>query len=116
MSWPKGKSRRKQRLYRAHKKWRAKNQENGLTADGKTRCRGRWHRHYDLDRLPDIQRRREVKRRWLQRERYDKGLTQMGTPRKQKMLPALEQAWREFRSQFETIEPVARGLTTDYHE
>ena len=101
MSWPKGKTHKQNRLYQASKRWRERNRAKGLTVCGKPRKHGAWHRHHDLDHLPKTMRRRIVKARWLQRERYSKGLTQFGKPRVIRPLPPVEQAWRNFKAQVE---------------
>lgn len=102
MSWLKGKSRHQHKLYLSHKRWRERNLENGLTLDGKPRKKGRYYRNPKLAHLPIKARRRIAFRRWLKRERYDKGLTYRGAKPWVQPLPPLEQAWRDFTSQFQT--------------
>jgi hypothetical protein len=101
MSWPKGKSRRLHKIYLSHKRWRERNLERGLTVDGKPRKKGQYYLHKDICHLPKKERRQISFRRWIKRERYDKGLTYRGTLPWVRPLPELEQAWRNFRSEME---------------
>jgi hypothetical protein len=79
----------------------------GLRYDGRPRVRGTKHRYRDLDGLPPRARAVARVQRWTERERYDKGLTQRGTPRrtKQSRLPITEQRYREFRASLNIQRP-----------